>query len=308
MVFVQFNNGTHIQDEPDPSPNHPIELYIYSVISFLSFFSCSGVVGSVIFSKKTRVEGFNLYLVFLLVPDIFLNVWVVIEIINSFIINEYPTRHQCIIGNMSIFTYLASNTWMNVLVGYEVFQMLQHSHQARRFKPSSPGVVIRRTLIVYLLSIIAGLLLTFNSDPLLNTSMDSKTCFPKCENELCEIIQSLILFLTSLIPVVYLIYITCVVYRKKLLPPAGKSRFLTQYFLRISFISVLSLISIIVSVVFSTNYSVYFCSLLGIIVAVLSLGKRDVKAAVKDIFCCCSGSNEDNGKNTKNTANSSDVG
>ena len=134
---------------------------------------------------------------------------------------------------------------------------------------------------------------------LLDMSIDSKTCFPKCENELCEIIQYLILFLISCIPVVYLIYITCVIYRKKLLPPAGKYRLLTQYLLRISFISLHSLISIIVSVGTSSHYSAAFCSIHDIIVAVLSIGKRDVKAAVTDIFCCCSGSSEeDNGINT----------
>ena len=76
MTWVVFYNGTHVQDGTDMMPVYIDFWDIFaSVISALSAIICFVVVGSVLWSKKIQVKGFNLYLVLLLVPDVCYNLY-----------------------------------------------------------------------------------------------------------------------------------------------------------------------------------------------------------------------------------------
>jgi hypothetical protein len=308
MALVQFYNGTHIQSDTDPSSQQNwVMLICYLVVSVLSLIACSVVVGSVIYSKKTRVKGFNLYLVILLVPDICFNAITTVDMMEAFIVGSWPRKHQCVLGIISIYSYIGMNSWINVFVSKEIFQMLTTSNQVRRFNPSPRDKVLRNAAIVYLVSITFGVLLTVNTKPIIGTVLDSKTCYPRCQDDLCESIRLVIVLFIAVVPTCCLIYFTFVVYKRELLPPAGKSRFLSIYFLRITILSLLFALAIIIALVVDIGGDLlgFFCVCQGFLVSLLSYSKRDVKSAINDTFCCnltCST------KGSKRSTNNPDVG
>jgi len=288
MPLVVFFNGTHVTDGVNPSPIDRSYTHATFVLAIISSIVCFTVICSVLWSKKTRVEGFNIYLVFLLVPDVFFNIWC--AVISKINLNAgvFPSVSiLCVISSITLASYVTANLWMNALVASEVYRMLQHSHQARRFEPSTPCKVMRRVLIVYAASILLSMFLTFNTKPLLDTRLDSNRCNIGFYDSHSLIVGYLLVVTAVVPPSIYLIYVTCVVYKNKLLPPAGTSRFLALFFLRISlaalFLTIMALATVALR---SVKLLLPFLVVQGIIVSLLSLGKHDVRAAMMDTLCC----------------------
>lgn len=304
MPAVVFYNGTHVQDGPDnfaPAEINFLEISA-SVLAALSAILCFVVISSILWSTKTRVEGFNLYLVFHLVPDVCYNLLHIAHRVIKMRYGVYQFPFQCIIINIFGTTYTSINFWMNVLIAHEIYQILDNSHQARRFKPSSSGVVLRRVSIVYVLTIILAILGTVNTKPLYDVRLDSRSCVAKPYDTKSTVISYTILSLITVIPCMYLIYITYIVHKKKLLPPSGKHRFIALYFFRIAFVAVFITVTCLVTIAFGRVY-IYaiLLTIEGIIVSSMSLTKNDVHAAVLDTFCCCCCNDTFCGKRDKET-------
>jgi len=291
MTWVVFYNGTHVQDGTDMMP-FDIDFWDISgsVISALSVIICIVVVGSVLWSKKIQVNGFNLYLVLLLVPDVCYNLYYFTHRLIRMQYDVYPFPSQCIMGSIFTYAYTSINFWINVLIAHEIYQMLQDSHQGRRSKPSR-GVVLRRVSIVYVLSIILAILWTVNTKPFYDVRLDSRLCTPKPHDTMSSAICYTMISLITAIPCIYIIYITHKVHKRKLLPPSGQSRFIALYFLRISFVT--ATITCILFITFKFDRIDLFFTLIsieGILVSLMSLQKYDVHEAVIDTCrCCCNG-------------------
>lgn len=289
MSFIVFYNGNHTQDGPNTRQlNSDYDfIIIVLILSFICATFCFIVVCSVLCSGKTRVDGFNLYLVFLLVPDVCQSIMQIIVRSVSLKNNIYYVKNQCIIGCFIMNAYIGSNLWMNVLVAHEIFIMLKHTNQGKRFKPSSPKVVLCRVSIVYSLSIVMAILLTFNTKPLLDTRIDSEHCNPRFYGVRTIVCGYFLVGLAYCSPPMYLIYITFVVYKKNLLPPTGKSRFLALYFLRITIVAIIfTIIAILTSLDDIAEGLIILVALQGIFVSLMSVAKNDIYDAVMGAFCC----------------------
>jgi len=289
MPIVIFSNETHIIDG---TVMNPIDINFIeigaAVTSALSAILSFVIVVSILWSEKTRVEGFNLYLILNLVPDSTINTFLFIMRVINFVDGERSAPYQCILGSIFTITWTVTNLWINVLIVYEIHQMLQHSHQARRFKPSSCPVVLRRVSIVYVLSIIIAMLGTINTRPFLDVRLDAIHCTPKLFGTDSTIIGYTISALAAVVPCVYIIYTTLTVYRKKLLPPSGTSRFLAMYFLRIAFVATFLTIIIFITQLFDTvNIYMVLIAAQSIFVSVMTLSKHDINAAIIDTLWCC---------------------
>lgn len=286
MRLVQFFNGTHILDAVDSSPiNRGIDISKL-IVSSISAVSCSVIIASLILSKRTRVEGFNLYLVFLLLPDMCFNVWQLITTIVTLNSGYYPSVSICISTSIMYLQYMSSNLWMNVLVTHEIFNLLGRRHADENEAPKSNRVVMRQVFLVYVISVTVAVMLTCNT-PLLDMRINSKSCQPSAHSTVGKIFVYIWLACTGVLPSIYLIYITYVVRTKRLLPNSGKFRFLAQYFMRIAIISFI--FTIIIPLVMSINIRFYlgiFMLLQGFIVSLMSLAKEDIRKAVKDTMRC----------------------
>jgi len=295
MPLIVYYNGTHYQDGPDTSPIDHRNFFISIVIlAAVSAISCAVVIGSVLWSKKASASGFNLYLIFLLIPDLLFNIRQCIVNILILKAGVFPLKYHCMIGAFTTVSYVMINLWMNVLIAHEVYQMLQHSHQAKRYKPSSPRIVFCRVSIVYIISIIFSMLTLFNT-PLIDGRLDSKNCIPTFFGSGFEsfIARYAINVLAHFLPCIYLIYIAVIVRKNNLLPPGGKSRFLALFFFRVAIITVcFTATGLMVILVDSLYIFLVITIIQGILVSLTSLQKEDIYAAVKDTFFCSNSAND----------------
>lgn len=296
--WLVYYNGTHFQDRGDviPFPIYSNHLAIWSLVMHgLATSMCSIVIASILWSKKTQVQGFNLYLIFNLVPDLWCNLYKFITRLFKFglgvPLDSYP--YPCLIGTITIVSYVLMNLWVNALAVYEVYQMLQYTHQCRRFNPTPSGVIIRRVFIIYGASVIAAILLTLNTKPFLDIRIHPDSCTPSSYGiQSCAIAYTLLVLFT-VIPWSFIIYVVLKIRKNSLLPSSGKCRFLALYFLCIAFVA--STITTTVIVTKATKKSVEFLIVLSaqsILVSLMSMKKKDIHDAVFDTCFSLCRSNE----------------
>lgn len=106
----------------------------------------------------SKYSTYNLYLVYLAIPDLLYNLYV-LYIYGSYANNNadryssssasgvvYPKGYN---NGMLVVTYAVSNLYLNALVSWEVYVLLRNSHQRKRVKPPSLSKVTRQALGVY---------------------------------------------------------------------------------------------------------------------------------------------------------------
>ena len=310
MSLFKFTNGTHYQDYIFEDGAEKIRWLstIRLVLCLLNVILCGFVVSAIIIYKKTRARGFNLYLVFLLIPDIYLSLWISYMITSSFVSNKYPpTSHTCIVMSISAHFYLCCNMWVTVLTAFEVFQMLKKSANAQRFQPSPVRKVVCRVSVVYIASLLNGFFQSINL-PFSDVYIDVHSCIGTRRHlQIPNLMNILSLLTIMIIPIASLLYVTIFVHTKGMVPPSGQSRFLATYFLRICFISIVNMTSIcFLNIKYRRTLFIIANSLMllqGLIVSTLSLQKPDIWKAASHIILYRS-SRFENKLITKNTSSS----
>lgn len=294
MSLLVFYNGTHFQDEFDETTVNINYLICVLVLSSLSAISCCAVVGSILCSKQARAQGFNLYLVFLLMPDICLCAW---QIVTKILVLQNGARRfqfECVVGRMVSVAYCTINFWINVLVANDIYQMLKKPIARRDYKPVSSKTLICRVFIVYVLSLIVTIIFTFNTKPFMDLRIDPKECNTKGYDTQTILTGYCLTVFAFGLPPIYHTYVFCIVLKKKLLPPTGVNRFLSIYFLRIMFFSVFfTILGILTMFVRDSAFFLIFLVSQGMIVALMSFQKKDIRIAVRDaFFWCCNDSSD----------------
>lgn len=196
----------------------------------------------VISSREARKHSFNVYLIGLMIPDIgfsllcgttcFLNAW------NG----NYWSHTMCNFQQWYCVWGIGSNCWLNAVVTRELHKLLQSNRQGRRYILPAPRTVVHQALAVYVYCGFLGTwgLIDKNAFPFYSVQVSGLACIPMVAN-----VESSLFFwlcfmpLFSLIPILYVIYVTFDIWRRQLLPPSGRRRLLALYFGRIVFIFLL---------------------------------------------------------------------
>mmetsp|Transcript_7843 Transcript_7843/g.12271 ORF Transcript_7843/g.12271 Transcript_7843/m.12271 type:complete len:414 (+) Transcript_7843:342-1583(+) len=210
-----------------------------AALQFIAFLLSSLTTISILRYKKTRSEPFNLYLVFLLIPDALANIIFFVAYI-FFSENGYLVvpRGGCLLWIWTWFFYYACNLWLNTIVAYEIASLVTRSRRLRRYKPPTLRRVGWQALVVYTFAILwaCWFIVELPWSPF--AMPDPDFCYgtyksPGPNGVMSQLASSLIIFISFLLPVVFVVLSWIVIRCQNLLPKSGRTRIIFVYFHRI---------------------------------------------------------------------------
>lgn len=250
--------------------------------------------------REVSNSSYNTYLVYLAVPDIVLNLWVVCmyggyvnqvfhPAISSYIVNSMFYERKTAVDMAVILGCSAANLYLNAIISYQLFALLKNSRKRLRTAPPTSRRVGVQAVVVYALALCISLLRFFLAD------VDGIPVWVKV---------TLYFVASAGIPMLYLLYVCIVIWREKLLPSMrGPLRILALYFSRIMAVFVVLWFPGVMLLSLACNWKwddtvagetdinvvlytigLYFCSIQPILSAGVALTKPDVRAAVVRLF------------------------
>ena len=256
---------------------------IWTVLSGLTFLACTVLMAAILRSPRARAQGYNLYLVFLALPDALFNLFSLARNIVHLSGHHLSSELGGTVHALEWF-HTAANMWLNAVIVYQVHALLLRSQHFVRTPPPSVRYVCAQAAGVYAFAAVWAawslVLLLQGQNIFSNTNAAWLT--------------SKALMVGP--PLVYVVAVCVHVWWHQLLPRQGRTRILSLYFLRVVIVFLLTWVPflVLVDVTYYKTHSLwmlglayYFSSLQGLLsVVVAVLGKPDVQRAVTNFLCC----------------------
>ena len=214
---------------------------IHAVIilsNFIAFLGCMYLIILILSKRSLRTNTYNLYVVFLLLPDGFNNI--ITALVCTFMAVGY--NDGCVrpgslddIHHTQLVFYYFSNFYLNCCVAHELHTMVAQSRRLSRMNPPKIARVLTQVGIVYSLAFLFSLWgyldvpwSWFDTENGLMGSSEGGT--------FSQMGAAIMLGSLMMIPITYIIAIRFRIWKKNLLPKRGRTRVLYLYFERIIFI------------------------------------------------------------------------
>lgn len=270
---------------------------------------------AIVSSSKVRSVPYNIYLVFLVLPDAMLNlVSAIIPMVRTFA-GESVAMIYILIWTSAF--YYTSNFWLNFTIAYEIHKLAKQTYQAtlqtlksstsNNTEPAGPSLrkVYKQCLGLYLIAILTAtwFALPVPWSPMHvggDGSQTAKFGSPQPGGVFTSMMGFLIVVIfIMLVPTIYVLYVRFNLWRRQLLPKTGKTRVLSLYFMRILVVFFAFYYpSIIVSLVRSRTKSEAFWFASNVFKRILEIAqasttiyiasqKEDVKMAIYEAAGCC---------------------
>jgi hypothetical protein len=328
VYWSELNDAEHDRsDRMRAQPSDSDLQLMWSIYSgFLLIFSLGIMVifFGIITNRKVRQNPFNKYILFLSFPDFMLSGMCFITCLLSALNHGYSSWQMCQFQTFYLSFGTTANSWLNGVMAWEVYRLLRSSHIRRRYFPPTDAEVYRRSALCYSIAIVTGFL------PLIAGAMDFDDWFPTAGVQsgfMCDpteqALPATLIFWFVMSPLIFGIpYILAtyifmdVLLWSKLLPPQGKRRELSIYFFRIGamfvFLWAPTFFVMFVLRGVAGPWWVWgigaFSHLQGLVSALLTLYKQDIREAVWDfvryplgLSSCCCGSDVSDGKDIKSS-------
>ena len=195
------------------------------IVNLLTSLGCFYLIGSILSTKKVYTNTFNLYVAFLLLPDGLNNlmhgVFGILRVINC---GGYPPLFGYVYEGSQFF-YFFCNFYLNVVVAYEIYSILERSSRRVRTGPPEMRKALLQIASVNFAAILFGIWGGLNVP---------WSFFYKGDGGLFSTMGTMILFVSlMLIPIIYVVAIRIQIWRKDLLPKEGKTKTISIFFMRI---------------------------------------------------------------------------
>ena len=228
--------------------------YILGSVSVLAFLGGVGFIFLILFYKENspgagssristpkvgiRSNGYNLYLVFLLIPDALNNIVMAAASFMEASRNGQYTPAMC---NVRVFAgqwYYFCLIWLNAVVAQSIFSFLSKSARRQHLKPPTQRAVIIKCLVVFLFTALVGAWSAINTSWSLTHVIDMDTCNSQPGGTgdnpaFGELAYMIVILGVVMPPIVYTTIVAFRIWCKKLLPPEGRRRSIALYFGRI---------------------------------------------------------------------------
>mmetsp|Transcript_53171 Transcript_53171/g.64053 ORF Transcript_53171/g.64053 Transcript_53171/m.64053 type:complete len:351 (-) Transcript_53171:35-1087(-) len=211
-----------------------LSLFFYSLSSF-PFICAAFIAASILRCKRTNKIGFNIFIVFLIIPDALMNgVNFFCGIIQR---NQSTSGISCTILLSSGYAYYYANLYLNAVVASKIYELMVRTRRGLRVDPPSFRSVCTQTALAYLWS---GFICVWHfsgeswalAD--LDPSVACKLNFGSPKNGFfSEVASKVINYVLFLLPFLYVTYIGYQIRRQKLIPTSGRTRSISLYFMRI---------------------------------------------------------------------------
>jgi len=248
-----------------------------------------------------KYNSFNLYLLFLCLPDIALNTYL-ITVYSRFATQSLDTDYRTMVlwpaarfsgqkiqakawNDAFLLGCTAANQYLNVVITYEVFTLLKKSRQGIRSPPPSPSKACLQAFASYAFAAIPATLRIILDR---FAGEDSRK-----KRRAGRILGSFFFLLSTGLPTIYICYVCVVIWKRKLLPSiGGRLRSLALYFFRIllTFFLVWFPGTVLTNIGHSPKYSkLYSLGLLlfaiqPVLCTTMALTKDDVRISVMNLL------------------------
>jgi len=285
LIYLQYVCCTSPSHNDKVMEELLVARVIWIVLSSITFLVCFIFILAILSDRITRTQGYNLYLVFLAIPDAVVNLFTVIR--NSLTITGAPVSPTVHIFLASIeYFYAAANMWLNGLIVGQIHLVLRKSNRFIKVSPPSVTTVCKQAAGIYAFALgwfgwafflyYRGLVI-FPLDRVVNIWIVTRV------------------FMVAP-PLLYVIYVCVDVWRRNLLPRSGRTRILSLYFLRVVIVFLVTWVPyfIIYEIAWNVTHSrwmvhisYYLGSIQGFMSVAVALSKPDIKRAVfRVVFCC----------------------
>ncbi|CAB9522179.1 Receptor-type guanylate cyclase gcy-19 [Seminavis robusta] len=286
LIYVQFVCCNSPQTGDEFMDELLLARIIWVTLSCISVLVCSLFVVALGRNKEARSNGYNLYLIFLAIPDALANLVVILR--NALSISGAAVGPNIFIFAASFeYFYAIANIYLNACIIYCIHNILRQSSKDRKkqIPPPSVGRVCKETAVVYFFGLLVFGWAFFLYIHGLNTF------------SLGEIMNVWITTRCLLVgpPILYVIYVCFDVWWNERLPISGRTRVLALYFLRVIIIFLVTWVPYFVIYEIAWNithnrwmvyFSYYLGSVQGFLSVCVALSKPDVKKVFWNFLFC----------------------
>jgi hypothetical protein len=262
----------------------------------VGFFTLTVFFG-ILSSHKVRQNSFNVYLMYLMIPDILFSLLCGVTCLLNAINGEYWSSLMCNFQQWYCVFGIGANAWLNAVITFQLHTMLKFGNQRRRYTSPTRKTVTAHALSVYLFvaflgtwGLIGAPWWPFHSGP-----PSGLACLPiEVDRRSTIFFWSCFFPLFAGIPIAYVAYVCYDIWKRNLLPPMGRRRYLAIYFGRLILVFlVMWLPTLLLLFVISTWLPPWahfaggtWSHLQGALSAGVSLLKPDIYQAVKNFVTC----------------------
>ena len=191
----------------------------------------------VVSSRKARENAFNVYLLYLMIPDFTFSLLCGVTCALNAANGGYWSEWMCNFQQFYVIFGIGANAWLNAAVSHQLYKLLRFSYQRRKYQSPSRAYVTKQAIAVYLYCAFLGCwgFIEKENFPYHIGAPSGLACLPIETDKQSTIFFWLCFFpLFVGIPIAYVAYVSYEVFLGgKLLPPTGKRRILTVYFFRL---------------------------------------------------------------------------
>mmetsp|Transcript_10494 Transcript_10494/g.25149 ORF Transcript_10494/g.25149 Transcript_10494/m.25149 type:complete len:381 (-) Transcript_10494:133-1275(-) len=252
------------------------------------------VLLSILINKEARKKPFNLFLMFLMIPDLVFSGGDLFIYFLNYTAGRYISVAACKVQSFLLLFGATASCQVNALIAVELHRMLRHSNIRRRYFPPSKWAVTARCLMVYVAVACVSVVYSLNFNALsMRTPLSGGGIY--CVAAPYDTRSALVyyIFPSSMflwVPGGICTYVTVDVLRRGLLPKKGEGkRALTVYFFRLLFIFVFFWFPAVLSAYVATNPWLSFVGaswshVQGAVSALAMLGKSDVYDCAQNLL------------------------
>ena len=296
-------NSTHTRYDyarAVPSPRDlQIQFSVLAAVNAVVATACLILFVSILRSRRVRKNSFNLYLLFIVIPDFISSASCCLTCAMSAPEGSYYSEAMCGWQSWYLVFGFTANCWMNAVIVHELYRMLRFSQQRKRYTPPTRAKVLRQAALVYGYAMALAFLGAWNIPwmPHKTAVYSGFACFPM-EYDFESTLFYWLFFIPAflLIPCLYAIWVGYdVLWRRKMIPPMGRRRTLAVYFSRLVAVYLFMWIPflLICTIGNNTNISgwIYWSGatwshLQGLVSAILSATKDDIREACCAFLLC----------------------
>lgn len=206
-----------------------VTLFLYSVFLVTVFLG-------VLSSRKVRKSAFNVYLIYLMVPDVVYTLTCAIQCACLAFFGGYQSQAACRFQSVYLVFGIEANSWLNGVIAYEVHKLLKLSARRQRYFPPTRKQASVKAALVFALSLCIAVLSVAGIPwlPHKYGILKGLVCVPLETDRASTIfLWAFFLPIVSFMPTVYALWTAYDILKNKYLPPTGKRRELAFYFFRI---------------------------------------------------------------------------
>jgi len=233
---TQLSRFEYARVSASPQNLH-IQFAILGTINLLVTLFTGTLIASILRSKKLRKQPFDLYLVFLAIPDFFSGFSCMLTCLMSVRGKAYVGEAMCGYQSFYLVFGVVANTWMAAVITYQIHTLLRYSHARRRYFPPTTKQVFWHTAGVYAWAALWGGLSASQSD-IFGMAFQSHAyggfyCGPMEAKGNSWFFYLAFLNAMFFFPAIYAVGALAHIFWKGLMPQSGRRRTIALFLIRI---------------------------------------------------------------------------